>query len=83
METETIFRIALPALIFTFVVHRGYHTRKHGREENTLKNERGAGSRNWPGPRPDQFFCHDYLRHQPRLADAGILALYTYPKGTL
>ena len=37
METETVFRIILPALIIVFAAHRGYYVRKHGREENTLK----------------------------------------------
>jgi protein-S-isoprenylcysteine O-methyltransferase Ste14 len=37
METETIFRIILPALIIAFVVHRGYYVRKHGEEQNSLK----------------------------------------------
>jgi len=37
METQTIFRILLPALIFAFVAHRGYYVRKHGAGQNTLK----------------------------------------------
>lgn len=37
MESESIFRILLPVLIFAYVAHRGYYTRKHGREENTVK----------------------------------------------
>ena len=37
METETVFRIILPALIIVFAAHRGYYVRKHGRQENTLK----------------------------------------------
>jgi protein-S-isoprenylcysteine O-methyltransferase Ste14 len=37
METDTIFRIMLPALVIAFVAHRGYYVRRHGREENTLK----------------------------------------------
>ena len=37
METETVFRIILPALIIVFAAHRGYYVRKHGKEENTLK----------------------------------------------
>jgi len=46
METQTIFRIILPVLIITFIVHRGYYVRRHGREENTLKKrEEGAASR--------------------------------------
>src|SRR5215207_7946408 len=34
---ETIFRIILPLLIITFAAHCGYYVRKHGKEENTLK----------------------------------------------
>lgn len=46
MENETIFRIALPVLILAFMSHRGYYVRKHGREENTLKQrEAGLASR--------------------------------------
>lgn len=37
MHTETIFRIILPLLMVTFVAHRGYYVRKHGKEQNTLK----------------------------------------------
>ena len=37
MNLETIFRIILPVLLITFVAHRGYYVRKHGKEENTLK----------------------------------------------
>lgn len=37
MQTESIFRIALPLLIFAYVAHRGFYTRAHGREENTVK----------------------------------------------
>ena len=40
METETIFRIVLPLLIFAYIAHRGYYTLKHGREENTLKKRK-------------------------------------------
>lgn len=43
MNTETIFRIIIPALIITFVIHRAYYVRKHGKEENTLK-KREEGS---------------------------------------
>jgi protein-S-isoprenylcysteine O-methyltransferase Ste14 len=46
METETIFRIILPALIIAFAAHRGYYVRKHGEEQNTLKRqEEGLPSR--------------------------------------
>jgi protein-S-isoprenylcysteine O-methyltransferase Ste14 len=37
MESETIFRILLPALMVAFSGHRGYYIRKHGEERNTLK----------------------------------------------
>ena len=37
MDTETIFRIILPLVMITFVAHRGYYVRKHGKEQNTLK----------------------------------------------
>ena len=37
METQTIFRILLPTLIFAFAAHRGHYVRKHGEEQNTLK----------------------------------------------
>lgn len=46
MDTETIFRIILPALIIAFAAHRGYYVRKHGEEQNTLKKrEEGWTSR--------------------------------------
>ena len=34
---ETIFRILSPLLILAFAMHRGYYGRKHGEENNTLK----------------------------------------------
>src|SRR5919108_6517133 len=34
---ETIFRIILPAVMVAFALHRGYYVRKHGEEQNTLK----------------------------------------------
>jgi protein-S-isoprenylcysteine O-methyltransferase Ste14 len=37
MHTETIFRIILPLLMIAFAAHRGYYVRKHGKEQNTLK----------------------------------------------
>ena len=38
MQSETIFRIILPALIITFIAHRGYYTKKAARpEKDTLK----------------------------------------------
>jgi protein-S-isoprenylcysteine O-methyltransferase Ste14 len=46
MNIETIFRIILPLLMITFVAHRGYYVRKHGKEENTLKKrEEGTVTR--------------------------------------
>ncbi len=46
MNTETTFRIIIPALIVAFVAHRGYYVRKHGKEENTLK-KREEGTVTW------------------------------------
>jgi len=40
METETFFRIMLPMLMLTFVSHRGYYVRKHGKEQDTLKKRK-------------------------------------------
>ncbi|HEX6270356.1 MAG TPA: isoprenylcysteine carboxylmethyltransferase family protein [Anaerolineales bacterium] len=46
METETIFKIIVPVMIVAFAAHRGYHVRKHGKEESTLKKrEEGLGSK--------------------------------------
>lgn len=46
MDTETILKFILPGLIVSFAVHRGYYVRKHGREENTLKQrEEGLASK--------------------------------------
>lgn len=46
METETVFRIILLALIIAFAAHRGYYVRKHGKEQNTLKKrEEGSASK--------------------------------------
>jgi protein-S-isoprenylcysteine O-methyltransferase Ste14 len=46
MQTEAIFRIILPLLIITFVLHRGYYVRKHGEEANSLKKrEEGLASK--------------------------------------
>jgi len=46
MNIETIFRIILPLLMITFMVHRGYYVRKHGKEDNTLKKrEEGTVTR--------------------------------------
>jgi len=47
METETIFRIFLPALIVAFIAHRGYYTKKHVEsDKDTLKKrEEGLASK--------------------------------------
>jgi len=47
METETVFRILLPALIVGFMLHRGYYVRNHTKpDEATLKQrEEGMSSR--------------------------------------
>ena len=46
MDTETVFRIILPVVMITFVAHRGYYVRKHGKEQNTLKKrEEGTATR--------------------------------------
>jgi protein-S-isoprenylcysteine O-methyltransferase Ste14 len=46
MDAETIFRIILPALIIAFIAHRGYYVRKHGEEQNSLKErEEGLASK--------------------------------------
>jgi protein-S-isoprenylcysteine O-methyltransferase Ste14 len=46
MEIETVFRIILPVLITAFAAHRGYYVRRHGEEQNTLKQrEEGLASR--------------------------------------
>src|SRR5688500_20341094 len=43
MQTENIFRIILPILIFAFIAHRGYYTKKSARPENDtlIKREEG------------------------------------------
>lgn len=43
MNTETIFRIVLPALIIVFIVHRGYYTKKAARPENDTLKKRDEG----------------------------------------
>ena len=44
MQTETVFRIVLPALILAFIAHRGYYTKKSARPENdTLKKREEGG----------------------------------------
>lgn len=47
MENETIFRIMLPLLLFAFIAHRGYYTKKNsGLEEKTIqKREEGLASK--------------------------------------
>jgi protein-S-isoprenylcysteine O-methyltransferase Ste14 len=45
METETLFRIILPALVVGFAAHRGYYVRKYSGQKNTLrKREEGTAS---------------------------------------
>lgn len=43
MQSETIFRIVLPALIIAFVAHRGYYTKKAARPENDTLKKREEG----------------------------------------
>lgn len=43
MDTQTIFRIILPALIVLFVVHRGYYVSKHSRPEDQTVKRRKEG----------------------------------------
>jgi protein-S-isoprenylcysteine O-methyltransferase Ste14 len=41
MDTQTTFRIILPALLVLFVIHRGYYVRRHSRpEDQTLKRRK-------------------------------------------
>ena len=50
MQTETIFRILLPVLIFTFVVHRGYYASKHKETtESTVKKRKEGLASNIAG----------------------------------
>lgn len=46
METETVFRIIVPAVIVLFVAHRGYYVARHSKpEKDTVKKrEEGAAS---------------------------------------
>lgn len=43
MNTQTIFRIILPAMIIIFVIHRGYYVRKHSRPEDQTVKRREEG----------------------------------------
>jgi protein-S-isoprenylcysteine O-methyltransferase Ste14 len=50
MQTETIFRILLPVLIFTFVAHRGYYASKHKETaESTVKKRKEGLASNIAG----------------------------------
>ena len=44
METETIFRILLPALIVGFVAHRGYYVKYHSQPGNATVKQREEGT---------------------------------------
>lgn len=70
METETIFKIIVPVMIVAFAAHRGYHVRKHGKEESTLKKREDCRH-----PRSGGICdCH-YLCHRFELALMGIFAV--------
>lgn len=43
MQSETIFRILLPVLIFAFVAHRGYYVRYHSKSEDETMKKREEG----------------------------------------
>jgi protein-S-isoprenylcysteine O-methyltransferase Ste14 len=43
METETIFRILLPALLVAFIVHRGYYTKKYRESASDTLKKREEG----------------------------------------
>src|SRR3990172_545977 len=43
METETIFRIALPLLIISFAAHRGYYAKYHSKPEDATVKKRKEG----------------------------------------
>jgi len=43
MGTETLFRIILPLLLITFIVHRAYYTNKHKEVESTTLKKRAEG----------------------------------------
>ena len=43
MDTETIFRILLPALIVLFVIHRGYYVGRHSKPESETIKRREEG----------------------------------------
>ena len=40
MNTETIFRILMPALIAAFVLHRGYYVKYHSKPEDATVKKR-------------------------------------------
>jgi protein-S-isoprenylcysteine O-methyltransferase Ste14 len=43
METETLFRIILPALIIAFAAHRGYYVKNHSQSEDATLKQREEG----------------------------------------
>jgi protein-S-isoprenylcysteine O-methyltransferase Ste14 len=43
METETLFRIILPALIIGFAAHRGYYVKNHSQSEDATLKQREEG----------------------------------------
>lgn len=47
MESETIFRIILPALLVAFIAHRGYYTKKYkeSASDTLKKREEGAAAK--------------------------------------
>jgi protein-S-isoprenylcysteine O-methyltransferase Ste14 len=44
MQTDALFRIILPTLIISFIVHRGYYARNHSLPGDITLKERRAGS---------------------------------------
>ena len=44
MNTETIFRILMPALIAAFVLHRGYYVKYHSKPEDATVKKREEGT---------------------------------------
>ncbi len=44
METETIFRILLPALVIVFALHRGYYVKNHSKPEDATLKKREEGT---------------------------------------
>lgn len=43
MDTQTIFRIILPAVVILFVIHRGYYVSRHSRPEDQTVKRRQEG----------------------------------------